>query len=188
LISNLLAQNLTLDILINNAAFVGTSDLADINSKFEGQSLSSFRRILEVNLNSVFHLCQGLLPLLNKSQSGSIINISSIYGSFGPDWNLYSGTGMSNSAAYSSSKGAVNQLTRWLATTLSPKIRVNSISPGGIARNQPRDFIEKYEKRTPLGRMAVEEDFKGVISFLASDNSSYVTGQNIYVDGGWSAW
>ena len=94
---------------------------------------------------------------------------------------------MGNPAGYSSSKGGLIQLTSWLATTVSPEIRVNSISPGGVWRNQPGMFVERYESRTPLGRMATEEDFKGVVAYLASDLSAYVTGQNIVVDGGWTA-
>ena len=94
---------------------------------------------------------------------------------------------MGNPAGYSASKGGLIQLTSWLATTVSPDIRVNSISPGGVWRNQPSKFVERYESRTPLGRMATEEDFKGVVAYLASDLSAYVTGQNIVVDGGWTA-
>ena len=95
---------------------------------------------------------------------------------------------MANPAAYAASKGGLLQLTRWLATTLAPKIRVNAISPGGIARNQPSSFVERYEARTPLGRMATEDDFRGAIAYLASDMSTYVTGQNLRVDGGWCSW
>jgi len=178
----------SLDILINNAAFVGASDLEGWSVPFEEQSIATWRRALEVNLTASFHLCQGLSPLLSNSASGSIINISSIYGCYGPDWRLYDGTSMSNPAAYAASKGSMVQLSRWLATTLAPKVRVNTISPGGIKRGQPESFINKYEQRTPMGRMATEEDFRGVIAFLASDASGYITGQNIMVDGGWGVW
>lgn len=95
---------------------------------------------------------------------------------------------MGNPAAYAASKGGLIQLTRWLATTLAPAVRVNSVSPGGIARGQPDEFVKRYEARTPLRRMATEEDFKGIIALLASDASSYITGQDIMLDGGWSAW
>ena len=95
---------------------------------------------------------------------------------------------MGNPAAYSVSKGGLVQLTRWLATTLSPKVRVNAISPGGIFRDQPKNFVSRYEKRTPLQRMANENDFRGVIAYLASDMSEYVTGQILRVDGGWGEW
>lgn len=80
------------------------------------------------------------------------------------------------------------RLTRWLATVLAPDIRVNCISPGGVYRQQPEAFVERYLARTPLGRMAVEEDFKGAIAYLATGLSAYVTGQNLLVDGGWTAW
>ena len=128
------------------------------------------------------------MPKLVESDGASIVNIGSIYGMLGPDWGLYEGTAMSNPAAYGASKGALIQLTRWLATTIAPKIRVNIVSPGGIFRDQPNSFVKKYEERTPLGRMANENDFSGAILFLASDLSRYVTGQNIIVDGGWSSW
>jgi NAD(P)-dependent dehydrogenase (short-subunit alcohol dehydrogenase family) len=174
-----------LDILINNAAFVGTSGLQGWAVPFAEQSVEIWRRALEVNLTAVFHLCQGLMPVLQMSGRGSIVNIGSIYGEYGPDWGLYDGTAMSNPAAYCASKGGLLQLTRWLATTVAPAVRVNAISPGGIARGQPSAFVERYEKRTPLGRMATEDDFCGAIAFLASDMSSYMTGQNLFVDGGW---
>jgi NAD(P)-dependent dehydrogenase (short-subunit alcohol dehydrogenase family) len=95
---------------------------------------------------------------------------------------------MQNPIAYAASKGGLLQMTRWLSTVLAPRIRVNAISPGGIARGQPDLFVERYVARTPLGRMASEEDFKGAIAYLASDLSQWVTGHNLVVDGGWSAW
>jgi len=183
-----LNQEGQLDILINNAAFVGTSGLQGWGVPFAEQSVETWRRALEVNLTAAFQLCQGLAPLLQISGHGSIINIGSIYGEYGPDWNLYEGTSMSNPAAYGASKGGLLQLTRWLATTVAPKVRVNAISPGGIARGQPQAFVERYEVRTPLRRMATEDDFRGSVAFLASDMSSYITGQNISVDGGWGVW
>ena len=121
----------------------------------------------------------------NLSTLKSVILFSSIYGMVGPDMSLYKGTSMTNPIAYGVSKGGVLQLMRYLATTLAP-IRVNAISPGGIARNQPESFVERYEKKTPLGRMATEEDLKGAIAYLASDLSAYVTGHNLVVDGGWT--
>jgi NAD(P)-dependent dehydrogenase (short-subunit alcohol dehydrogenase family) len=176
------------DILINNAAFVGVSNLEGWAVPFSEQTVDTWRRALEVNLTAPFHLCQGLSPLLLESKAASVINIGSIYGLLGPDWGLYADTKMSNPAAYAASKGGVTQLTRWLATTLAPKVRVNSISPGGVLRNQPEAFVQRYEDRTPLGRMAGEEDFIGAVAFLASDLSRYVTGQNLVVDGGWGTW
>lgn len=177
-----------LDILINNAAFVGTSSLKGWALPFEQQSVETWRRAIEVNLTAVFDLCKQLTGLMRESPCASIINVGSIYGQYGPDWRLYEGTDMGNPAAYAASKGGLIQLTRWLATTLAPHIRVNCISPGGIFRNQPPSFVARYEAHTPLGRMAHEDDVRGAIAYLASDLSKYVTGQDIAVDGGWGVW
>jgi NAD(P)-dependent dehydrogenase (short-subunit alcohol dehydrogenase family) len=177
-----------LNILINNAAFVGTSQLKGWAVQFDEQTVETWRRALEVNLTAVFDLCKGLTCLLENSNGANIINIASIYGEYGPDWGLYEGTTMSNPAAYGASKGGLIQLTRWLSTTLAPQIRVNSISPGGIYRNQPEEFVRRYCVRTPLRRMAIEDDFRGVVAYLATDLSKYVTGQKITVDGGWGVW
>ena len=125
----------SLDILINNAAFVGENSLEGWSVKFEDQSLKTWRRALEANLTSSFHLCQNLSKILKKSKNGSIINIGSIYGMYGPDWKIYENTHLGNPAAYSVSKSGLIQLTKWLSTTLAPKIRVNCISPGGIKGN-----------------------------------------------------
>ena len=188
LINKIKKLGISLDILINNAAFVGSTNLDGWNTIFEKQTIDTWRKAFEINLTSAFELSQGLLPLLKQSPNASIINIASIYGTLGPDWSLYTNTNMANPAAYSVSKGGLIQLTKWLSTTLAPEVRVNSISPGGIFRNQHQDFVERYSRKTPMARMANEEDFRGVIGFLASDLSSYVTGQNICIDGGWSAW
>ena len=177
-----------LNILINNAAFVGTSELQGWGVPFEEQTVETWRRALEVNLTAVFDLCQGLTPILKSAEGASIINIASIYGIYGPDWSLYEGTNMSNPAAYGASKGGLIQLTHWLATTIAPCVRVNAISPGGIFRNQSEVFVKRYEAKTPLARLATEDDFRGAIAFLASDLSKYVTGQNLAVDGGWGVW
>lgn len=177
-----------LDVLVNNAGFVGTSDLQDWITDFEQQTVETWRRALEVNLTAGFDLTKGLAPLLKQSKGGSIINIASIYGTYGPDYSLYAGTEMGNPAAYAASKGGLIQLTRWLATTLAPQVRANAISPGGVFRNQPGVFVKRYEARTPLARMATEDDFRGAIAYLASDLSLYVTGQNLAVDGGWGNW
>lgn len=188
LIESVRQQGGGLDVLVNNAAFVGTSGLEGWVTDFEQQTVATWRRVLEVNLTAAFDLSKGFAPLLRQSRGGSIINIASIYGSYGPDYSLYVGTGMGNPAAYAASKGGLIQLTRWLATTLAPQVRVNAISPGGVFRNQPVAFVERYEARTPLGRMAIEDDFRGAIAYLASDLSGYVSGQNLAVDGGWGAW
>lgn len=188
LIEWLITSGENLNILINNAAFVGTTDLQGWAVPFEEQTVDTWRRALEVNLTAVFDLCQGITPMLKLSDGASIINVASIYGMHGPDWSLYEGTSMSNPAAYGASKGGLIQFSRWLATTIKPNVRVNTISPGGIFRNQPEEFVRRYEARTPLGRMATEDDFRGAIVYLASDLSKYVTGQNLAVDGGWGAW
>lgn len=177
-----------LSVLVNNAAFVGTSGLTGWAEPFEGQSLETWRRALEVNLTASFHLCQLFAPALRKGPGGSIINIGSIYGQWGPDYALYEGTTMANPAAYGASKGGLIQFTRWLSATLGPDVRANVISPGGVARGQPESFVTRYTDRTPLKRMAAEEDFRGAVAYLASDLSAYVTGQVLAVDGGWGAW
>ena len=189
LIDQVLQGGPGLSVLINNAAFVGTSGLQGWVTPFEQQSVETWCRALEVNLTAAFDLVKGLMPALRASGHASIINIASIYGNVGPDYSLYEGTAMGSPAAYAASKGGLIQLTRWLATTLaSDKIRVNTISPGGVFRNQPESFVKRYSERTPLGRMATEDDFGGAVAYLASDLSAYVTGQNLMIDGGWGVW
>lgn len=188
IIETIKSDGIGLSCLINNAAFVGSSNLEGWVEPFERQTLATWRRAFEVNLTAAFHLAQAFTPELRSSTHGNIINIASIYGGNGPDWNLYEGTTMGNPAAYSASKGGLIQLTKWLATTLAPHVRVNAISPGGIFRGQPEQFINRYVARTPLGRMATEDDFRGTVAYLATGLSKYVTGQNVYVDGGWSSW
>lgn len=184
MIQEVLSVSENLYCLINNAAFVGTSEISGWNEPFKNQSLSSWRKALEVNLISPFHLSQSFEKLLSKCEGSNIINIGSIYADMPPDWTLYRDLDMSNPAAYGSSKAGLNYLTKWLASTLSPKIRVNSVSPGGILRKQHHKFIERYNKKVPLGRMAFETDIVGTIIFLSSTNARYITGQNIRVDGG----
>ena len=177
-----------LDGIVHNAAFVGTSAGKGWSTSFEQQTLEPWARSLEVNLTAPFHLTQLLMPLLKKAPSPSIVSIGSIYGILGPDWGLYEGLEMGNPAGYAASKGGMIQLTRWLATTLAPHIRANSVSPGGIERLQPREFVDAYVAKTPHRRMAREGDIIGTIAFLLGDASAYITGQNIAVDGGFSAW
>ena len=188
IIERISSEAMPLDILINNAAYVSSTETSGWAVPFESQSLETWNKALEVNLTTPFHLVQGLERNLRLSSSPTIINVGSIYGSHGPDWGIYNGTEMGNPAGYAASKGGLIQLTRWLATTLSPVIRVNCVSPGGIARNQDSKFVEKYILRTPLKRMATEEDVVSTIHFLSSSSASYITGQNIQVDGGWSSW
>jgi len=187
-IERVLADEPGLDILINNAAFVGTDAHPGWAVPFEQQSVATWRSCLEVNLTVPFALVQHFTPRLRRRGHGVVLNVGSIYGAVGPDWSLYQGTSMANPAAYGASKGGLHQLTRWLATTLAPQIRVNCLIPGGIFRNQPPSFVQAYEQRTPMGRMATEEDMVGAMIYLVSDLSSYVTGQCISVDGGWQSW
>jgi len=177
-----------LDGIVHNAAFVGTSAGKGWSTSFEQQTLEPWARSLEVNLTAPFHLTQLLLPLLKKSPAPSLVSIGSIYGILGPDWGLYDGMEMGNPAGYAAAKGGMIQLTRWLATTLAPHVRANSVSPGGIERLQAKEFVDAYVAKTPLRRMAREGDIIGTIAFLLGDASAYITGQNIAVDGGFSAW
>jgi NAD(P)-dependent dehydrogenase (short-subunit alcohol dehydrogenase family) len=177
-----------LDILVNCAALTGGPDLEGWTVPFEQQSSASWRLGLEVNLTAAFILVQSCSELLQVSGRGSVINISSIHGIVAPDLTLYEGTPMGSAAAYGVSKAGLLQMTRWLAAMLAPRVRANAITPVGVWRNQPDDFHKRYTGRVPLGRMAREEDFKGALAYLASDLSSYVTGQNLVVDGGWTVW
>lgn len=177
-----------LDGLIHSAAFVGTSDLSGWAVQFKDQSIDTWRRAIEVNVIAPFHLTQLMLPLFESSNAPSVVMIGSVHGVVGPDWGLYEGLAMASPAAYSASKAALLQLSRWLATSLAPSIRVNSVSPGGIERGQAAEFISRYESRTPMKRMGSEQDLLGAVAFLLSDASHYVTGQNIVIDGGYTAW
>jgi NAD(P)-dependent dehydrogenase (short-subunit alcohol dehydrogenase family) len=178
----------SIDILVNCAALAGGSPLVGWGVEFNKQSADTWRIALEANLTVPFILTQVCSDALIQSRHGSVINIGSIYGLVGPDMQIYEGTSMGNPAAYAASKGGLIQLTRWLATVLAPEVRVNSITPGGVLRNQPEPFYSNYVRKTPLKRMASEEDFKGAAVYLASDLSSYVTGHNLVVDGGWTVW
>lgn len=177
-----------LDILVHAAAYVGDTPVAGWKAPFADQTVEAWNEALQVNLTSMFVLVQESREALLASGRGSVLLFSSIYGMVGPDWRLYLATDMANPAAYNVSKGGVLQLTRYLATLLAPKVRVNAISPGGVARGQPPSFQDRYCQRTPLGRMAAEEDMKGAVAYLATDLSRYVTGQNLVVDGGYTIW
>lgn len=177
-----------LDVLAHCASLVGTSGLPGWAVRVEEQALPAWSRALDVNLSSAFALTQAALPALRAHKSGAVIFVGSIYGVVGPDWRLYDGTTLGNPAAYAATKGALLQLVRWYATTLAPDVRVNALSPGGIWRDTPEPFHTRYVERTPMKRMASEEDLKGAFAYLASDLSKYVTGQNLLVDGGWTAW
>jgi NAD(P)-dependent dehydrogenase (short-subunit alcohol dehydrogenase family) len=177
-----------LDILVNCAALVGTSGLEGWAVPFAMQSAATWRLALEVNLIAPFLLTQIFAEALAVSGDGSVINIGSIYGMVGPEMSLYENTKMGNPAAYAASKAGLLQLTRWLATVMAPRVRVNAVTLGGVWREQSESFSSRYVARTPLERMATEEDMKGAVAYLASDLSSYVTGHNLVVDGGWTTW
>lgn len=177
-----------LDIVVHCAAYVGNAKIPGWAVPFEEQTVTAWDAAMRVNLTSIFVMVQTAREALAATDRGAIILFASTYGVVGPDARLYMGTTMGNPAGYSASKGGLLQLTRYLATVLAPRVRVNAISPGGVWRNQPEVFLERYIARTPLGRMASEGDLKGAIAYLASDLSAYVTGHNLVVDGGWTAW
>ena len=176
------------DVLVHNAAFTGTSGIAGYAVPFDEQTDEAFAMATWLNLTVPFSLTRRLAPLLRAGGHGSVITVSSIYGLVGPNMGLYEGTRMGNPAAYGATKGGLVQRTRSRATVLAPDIRVNGFAPGGIERGQDPAFLERYSRLTPLGRMATEQDFAGVVTWLAGDDSAYVTGQMVAVDGGWTAW
>ena len=178
-----------LDVVVHSVGIISSAGLSGYAVDFEKQTLEAWKKALDVNLTSVFLLAKKIYPLLIKGKTpASFILLSSIYGFTGPDMSLYEGTDMGNPLVYGVTKGGIIQFTRYLATTWAPRIRVNCVSPGGVKRGQPLDFITRYERSTPMGRMATPEDIAGPVIFLASDASSYITGQNIIVDGGKTSW
>jgi NAD(P)-dependent dehydrogenase (short-subunit alcohol dehydrogenase family) len=173
-----------IDGLVNNA-YPRTSDWG---LDFELIPLSSWKSNVDMQLNSIFQLCQTTLRLMKSQQFGSIVNIASIYGVVGPDFSIYGNSGMTMPAAYSAIKGGVINFSRYLAAYYGPyNIRVNCISPGGIYNGQAREFVSRYEEKVPLKRMGTPEDISPTVAHLLSDYSSYITGQNIIIDGGWTA-
>jgi NAD(P)-dependent dehydrogenase (short-subunit alcohol dehydrogenase family) len=173
-----------IDVLINSAY----PRTADWGVKFEKVLFDSWKKNINDQLGGYFLCCQRIAEQMKHNNGGSIINISSIYGVVAPDFSIYEGTEMTMPAAYSAIKGGAIAFTRYLATYYAKdNIRANSVSPGGIFDNQPPAFVEKYCRQTPLDRMGNPEDIVGAVVFLASDASSYVTGLNLMVDGGWTA-
>ena len=170
--------------LVNNA-YPKTSDW---NEKFEKIKLESWRKNLDMQLNSYFNLTQKVLNHMVKNKiKGSIVNIASIYGVVGNDFTIYEGTDINPPAAYSAIKGGLINLTKYLASYYGKhNIRINSISPGGILDKQPEKFINNYVKKVPLNRMGLPKDISPSVSFLLSDDSSYITGHNLIIDGGWT--
>ena len=179
-----------LDVVVAAAAVVshGGAHDAGWNVPFEEQDAGLWSSALDVNVTATFALVQAAAGPLAVHGVGSIVLVSSQYGFLAPQTAMYEGTGLQNIAGYAVSKAGLTQLARWLSTTLAPDVRVNSVSPGGIARDQPDAFVSRYEARPPLGRMGEEFDVVGPVLFLASDLSLYVTGHDLVVDGGFSAW
>ena len=193
MVANVVKQLGRIDVLVNNAASKGSSLDAFFES-FEDYSLKTWREVMSVNIDGLFLVAQAVGKQMKKQGGGSIIQTSSIYGVVAPDQRIYEGSeyngrAINTPAVYSASKAAVNGLTSYLSTYwATSKIRVNSLTPGGIASGQNDEFNKRYSSRVPLGRMGEASELVGALIYLASDASSYVTGQNIIVDGGLSAW
>lgn len=180
--TRILSRHQRLDIVFNNAVARAGGDLRHM-------TVTEWENAMKVNSTGLFVACQVFSKPMQERRSGSIINISSIYGMVGPDFSIYEGTPITNPVNYAFAKGGVIGLTRYLASFLAPHgIRVNCLSLGGVRTEETPDAFERnYRRRTLLGRMAGDDDIKGPALFLASDASSYVTGQNIPIDGGWTA-
>lgn len=186
-----------IDGLVNNAAldpkFENLNANKHINS-FENFPLDLWNKSLSVNLTGMFLCAQAVAPAMLSRGKGSIVNISSTYGLVGPDQRIYQKTNPKaprsyKPITYSVTKSAVVGLTHYLATYWAGKnIRVNTLAPGGVYNNHDNKFVERYSYRTPLGRMAKKHEYNGAILFLLSDASSYMTGSNLVIDGGWTAW
>jgi NAD(P)-dependent dehydrogenase (short-subunit alcohol dehydrogenase family) len=176
-----LAKDADIFGLVNNA-YPRTKEWG---APFENEEYSSLQRNIEIQLTSVLYACQQAGEHMQKG--GSIVNIASIYGVVGQDPGMYEETKINPPAAYSAIKGGMVNFTRFLAARWGVRnIRVNCVSPGGIFDNQDPRFVARYEKRVPLRRMGKPDDISPVVSFLLSDASRYITGQNIIVDGGWT--
>ena len=193
MVANVVKQLGQIDVLVNNAASKGSSLDAFFES-FEDYSLKTWREVMSVNIDGLFLVAQAVGKQMKKQGGGSIIQTSSIYGVVAPDQRIYEGSEyngrpINTPAVYSVSKAAVLGLTSYLSTYWADsKIRVNTLTPGGIESGQNSEFNQKYSNRVPLGRMGEASELTGALIYLASDASSYVTGQNIIVDGGLSTW
>ncbi len=178
------AENQKIDILINNAAFSRGKDL-DMEEK-------DWMAGIDGTINGVFRATQAVIPFMAESGGGTIVNIASMYGIVSPDPWLYNKEEYVNPPNYGAGKAAILQFTRYAACHLGTKgIRVNAISPGPFPKTdiqKDKEFIANLEKKVPLGRIGRPDELKGAVVFLASEASSYVTGTNICVDGGWTAW
>lgn len=174
-----------IDVLVNNAQL----QLPTSWVPFEDLPIDDWRRILDVNLTGTFLCSQAVGRVMRAARQGSIINFGSIYGMIGPDFRVYDGTPFTTAAVYSASKAGIYGFTRYLATYYGPyNVRANAVTPGGIFNGHTDPFHSAYNERVPMRRMGRPDELRGVMQFLASDASSYVTGQNIPVDGGRTAW
>lgn len=183
-LEQLRSAGLTIDGWVNNA-YPRTKDWG---ARFEDIPLASWRSNVDMHLNGYFLCCQRVLEVMRGQGSGSLVNLGSIYGVLGPDFSVYEGTQMTMPAGYAAIKGGLTNLGRYLAAYYGPHgVRVNTLSPGGIFDHQPASFVAAYERKLPLRRMGTPEDIAPPLVFLLSEDSRYVTGQNLLVDGGWSA-
>jgi NAD(P)-dependent dehydrogenase (short-subunit alcohol dehydrogenase family) len=187
-----------LDILVNSAALDPKFDpdaLAEGSTPlgaFEDYPLAAWKQALDVNLTGMFLCCQAAVRPMLAQDHGVIINICSTYGLVGPDQRIYQRMGQQSSfkpVYYSVTKAGVLGMTRYLAAYYAGKnIRVNALTPGGVYNNHDETFLKAYSSRAVMGRMAHRDEMNGALLFLASDASSYMTGSNLIVDGGWTAW
>ena len=169
--------------LVNNA-YPRTKDWGN---KFEDVSNYSFSKNIDMQLSRVFSISKLVLSHMKEKKSGSIVNIASIYGEVANDFKIYENTNIHPPVAYSAIKGGLISFNRYLASYFAKyQIRSNCVSPGGILDNQDPIFIKNYENKVPMGRMAKPDDIAPIVSFLLSNDSKYITGQNILVDGGWT--
>jgi NAD(P)-dependent dehydrogenase (short-subunit alcohol dehydrogenase family) len=180
-----------IDVVINNAA--ATSEFlasrGDHFGPFETYPLWSWDANIRTNLTGPFLVCREFGQAMRKSGGGSVVNVCSIYGLVGPHHDIYRDLAFRAVVSYSASKAGVLGLTRWLASYWAKDgIRVNAVTPGGVHNDQDPEFVRRYVALAPMGRMADRRDLVGIMLFLASDASSYCTGQNFIVDGGWTAW
>jgi len=187
LVTKVVKKYSKIDVLINNAAYQGNDRIR--TTLFEDLSLKDWNQAISVNLTGIFLTCQEVGKIMKQQKHGNIINIGSTYGLVAPDQRIYGTSGQNAAAFYSATKSAIINLTRYLASYWAQTgIRVNTLSPGGVRRNQIPSFIKRYSAKTMLGRMAEKDEYVGAIIFLSSNASSYMTGSNLIIDGGWTAW
>ncbi len=168
-----------------NCAYPRTKDWGN---KFEDIKAESWRKNVDMQMNSIFIICQKVLEIMKAQKSGSIVNFGSIYGVVGNDFNLYEAYGGTSAAAYCAIKGGIINFSRFLASYYGKyNVRVNCVSPGGIFDNQNPLFVKEYNKKSLLKRMGNANEIAPAVTFLLSDEASFITGHNLMVDGGWTA-